>query len=51
MLTFKEAELRALVAALRAAGGKKGKAVELLGTSWPTLNRKIRQYGLDEELR
>jgi DNA-binding NtrC family response regulator/pSer/pThr/pTyr-binding forkhead associated (FHA) protein len=47
VLTFKEAERRALIAALEAAGGKKGRAVELLGTSWPTLNRKLRQHGLD----
>ncbi len=36
-------------AALKATGGKKGKAAELLGISWPTLNRKIREYGLGSE--
>ncbi len=46
-LTLREAEARAVRAALVATGGKKGKAAELLGISWPTLTRKIREYGLD----
>ena len=33
-------------AALEHTGGKKGAAAALLGISWPTLNRKIREYGL-----
>ncbi|MCB9824436.1 MAG: sigma 54-interacting transcriptional regulator [Planctomycetes bacterium] len=41
------AEARAVAAALRAAGGRKGEAARLLGVSWPTLNRKLRAYGLD----
>lgn len=40
-------EKRAVAAALRKTGGKKGAAAELLGVSWPTLNRKIRSYGLE----
>lgn len=47
VLTLREAEARAVRAALRATGGKKGKAAELLGISWPTLTRKVREYGLD----
>jgi two-component system response regulator HydG len=47
VLTIREAERRAVAAALRATNGRKGRAAELLGISWPTLNRKIREYGLD----
>ncbi len=47
VLTLREAERRAVEAALRHTGGKKGEAAKLLGTSWPTLNRKIREYGID----
>jgi transcriptional regulator with PAS, ATPase and Fis domain len=46
VLTLREAEKRAVKAALEKTGGKKGAAAALLGTSWPTLNRKIREYGL-----
>ncbi len=46
-LSLKEAEARAVRAALAAAKGRKGRAAELLGTSWPTLNRKLRQHGID----
>jgi len=46
VLTLREAEKRAVRAALEKTGGKKGAAAALLGTSWPTLNRKIREYGL-----
>ncbi len=35
--------------ALRKTGGKKGEAAELLGISWPTLNKKIRDYGIGSE--
>ena len=35
-----------VAAALEKTGGKKGAAAALLGCSWPTLNRKIREYGL-----
>ena len=37
-------------AALHAAGGRKGRTAEILGISWPTLNRKIREYGLEAEV-
>ncbi len=44
---LKALEKRAVMAALRKTGGRKGRAAQLLGVSWPTLNRKIRQYGLE----
>jgi DNA-binding NtrC family response regulator len=47
VLTLREAEKRAVRAALAATGGRKGAAALRLGISWPTLNRKIREYGLD----
>jgi DNA-binding NtrC family response regulator len=48
VLTIREAEKRAIAAALAATGGRKGAAAALLGISWPTLNRKIREYGLPD---
>jgi len=33
--------------ALEKTGGKKGEAAQLLGISWPTLNKKLRDYGLE----
>ncbi len=48
-LTLRQAEERAVRAALAATGGKKGAAAALLGVSWPTLNRKIAAFGLDTE--
>ena len=47
MLTLREAEERAVRAALTHTGGRKGAAAQLLGISWPTLTRKIREYGLE----
>jgi DNA-binding NtrC family response regulator len=47
VLSLREAEKRAVRAALAATGGRKGAAAARLGISWPTLNRKIREYGLD----
>lgn len=47
VLTLREAEARAVRAALAATGGRKGAAAQLLGVSWPTLNRKIREYGVE----
>ncbi|MDF1700510.1 MAG: helix-turn-helix domain-containing protein, partial [Planctomycetota bacterium] len=44
VLTIREAEKRAVAAALARTGGKKGAAAALLGIAWPTLNRKIREY-------
>ncbi len=46
VLTIREAEKRAVRAALAHTKGKKGAAAAVLGISWPTLNRKIREYGL-----
>ena len=46
VLTVREAEKRAVLAALERTQGKKGEAAALLGISWPTLNRKLRDYGL-----
>ena len=46
VLTIRQAEKRAVAAALARTQGKKGAAAALLGISWPTLNRKIREYGL-----
>jgi DNA-binding NtrC family response regulator len=48
VLTLREAEKRAVRAALAATGGRKGAAALRLGISWPTLNRKIREYGLGD---
>jgi len=41
-----ETERRAIVEALRQAGGVKLKAAELLGVSRPTLDKKLREYSL-----
>ena len=46
-ISMREAEKRALVAALAHTKGRKGEAAALLGISWPTLNRKIKEYGLE----
>jgi len=43
---LRELEKKAVKAALEKTGGKKGQAAALLGVSWPTLNRKIKTYGL-----
>ncbi|MFO0931399.1 MAG: sigma 54-interacting transcriptional regulator [Planctomycetota bacterium] len=45
LLTVAEAEKRAILAALAHTKGRKGEAAALLGISWPTLNRKLRDYG------
>ncbi len=47
VLTLKEAERRAIELAWQATGGKKGETAERLGTSWPTLNKKMREYGIE----
>jgi len=46
-LSLAAAERAAIARALRTTGGKRGKAAELLGISWPTLTKKIRKYGLE----
>jgi transcriptional regulator with PAS, ATPase and Fis domain len=46
VLTLEEAERRAVAAALAASGGKKGEAARILGTSLPTLRKKMADYGL-----
>jgi len=45
-MTLAEAERRAVVAALQHTGWKKGEAAKLLDISWPTLNKKIADYGI-----
>jgi two-component system response regulator HydG len=45
VITVAEAEKRAILAALAHTKGKKGEAAALLGISWPTLNRKLHDYG------
>jgi DNA-binding NtrC family response regulator len=42
-----EMEKRTILRALEATGGKKGEAIKLLGISWPTLNKKLKSYGLE----
>jgi len=49
VLSLRQAEERAVRAALAATGGKKGAAAALLGISWPTLNRKIATFQIDGE--
>ncbi|MHC4606564.1 MAG: sigma 54-interacting transcriptional regulator [Planctomycetota bacterium] len=44
---IEEAEKLCVMRALQQTGGKKGEAAKLLGVSWPTLNKKIRRFGLD----
>ncbi len=39
-------EREAIRRALERTGGKKGEAARLLGISWPTLRRKIKEHGL-----
>ncbi|MBI4617104.1 MAG: sigma 54-interacting transcriptional regulator [Planctomycetes bacterium] len=46
ILTLREAEELAIRRALEFVDWKKGEAVKLLGTTWPTLNKKIQDYGI-----
>jgi len=46
VITLKEAERRAIIAALRHTDWTKGETAKLLGCSWPTLNKKIEDYGI-----
>ncbi|HYF48040.1 MAG TPA: sigma 54-interacting transcriptional regulator [Planctomycetota bacterium] len=48
-ITLEEAEKRAIIAALKHTGWQKTKAAEILGVSWPTLQKKIQDYGLKQE--
>ncbi|MDQ7779179.1 MAG: helix-turn-helix domain-containing protein, partial [Planctomycetota bacterium] len=47
LMTFEEAEKALVIKALKHTGGKKGEAAKLLGISWPTLNKKIADYGIE----
>ncbi len=47
VMSLKEAERWAIIRALQYTGGKKGETIKLLGTSWPTLNKKIKDYEID----
>jgi transcriptional regulator with PAS, ATPase and Fis domain len=46
-VNLEEAEKVCIARALRITGGKKGEAAKLLGISWPTLNKKLKDYGLE----
>ncbi len=48
-LSLREAERQCIIRALAETGGKKGETTRLLGISWPTLNRKIEEYGIGAE--
>jgi len=46
-LSMSHAEKLAIERALAHCDGKKGKAAQLLGISWPTLNKKIHEYNIE----
>jgi two-component system response regulator HydG len=46
-LDLQEAEKILILRALQQTGGRKGEAIRLLGISWPTLNKKLKEYGLE----
>jgi Nif-specific regulatory protein len=46
VISLKEAEKRAIQRALDHTGWKKGETAAILGISWPTLNKKIDEYGI-----
>jgi DNA-binding NtrC family response regulator len=48
VLTIRDAEKIAIERALTHTGWKKGLTAELLGVSWPTLNKKIAEYGIEK---
>ena len=48
-ITLAEAEKRAVLHALTFTHWQKTKAAEILGISWPTLQKKIQDYGLAKE--
>jgi DNA-binding NtrC family response regulator/pSer/pThr/pTyr-binding forkhead associated (FHA) protein len=47
-ITLAEAEKRAVLHALTFTNWQKTKAAEILGISWPTLQKKIQDYGLTQ---
>ncbi len=47
-LSIRDAERACILRALEATGWKKGETAKLLGISWPTLNKKIGEYGIAE---
>lgn len=47
-LKLEEMEKWCLKRVLEKTGGKKGEAAEVLGISWPTLNKKLKDYGLEK---
>jgi len=47
-LSIRDAERACILRALEATGWKKGEAAKLLGISWPTMNKKIGEYGIIE---
>ncbi len=46
VLSLAEAEKIAVTRALDHVEWKKGAAAKILGVSWPTLNKKIKDYGI-----
>ena len=47
IITLEEAEKRAITRALKITGGKKGETAKVLGCSWPTLNKKIKDLKIE----
>lgn len=47
-LNLNDVERRTILKALQITNFKKQDALKLLGISWPTLNKKIKDYGLDK---
>lgn len=47
LLAWHFAEREAIHLSPLATGGRRGEAARLLGISWPTLRRKIKEHGLD----
>jgi Nif-specific regulatory protein len=46
-VSLRDAEKFCIQRALQITKGKKGEAAKLLGISWPTLNKKIADYGIE----
>jgi Nif-specific regulatory protein len=45
-VTMRDAEKVCIINALKKTEGKKGEAAKMLGISWPTLNKKMDEYGI-----